>query len=214
MASRSSLGRIGDADSLFRHCIHPTAFKGNKKKRFASGLLIHWKPVDDGSGLEGSVVWQRYVPTAQQLHRSGCRHAFGRTQNEKMRLTYCGAYELKAHAIRALVSAENLDEIVGADAVHKIEEGEIAHTALKIFLRPGVPNIHATMTAISDRLWNSCSGPLTHKCDSDLDLNPHPSENLETPPRGPYSDARSRLCRLGYLIRFHIHYWLWRLFWQ
>lgn len=162
-----------------------------------------------------SVAWERYVPTVKHIHCYGCRIALLRNQpkqekGHKTRSVYCGAYQLKADAVRALASAEQLDEILSAEVVHKIESGEIAHTELIIFLKPDVFNIEGTKTAIIDRLWNVCSGPLSHKCDYDLDIAPHPSLSLSTPPAGAYSDTRSYLCRLWYIIRFQVHFWFWR----
>jgi hypothetical protein len=209
-------GRIPGGDNLFRHAIYPLFLS---KKSFASEKLIHLSKEADGSLLT-SVAWERYVPTVEHIHSYGCRIALGINDKkravgkltDKNRHFYCGAYQLGADAVRALVSAENLDEISSADVIHHIEAGEIAHTDLRILLKPGVSDIEDTKTAIIDRLWNIFSGPLMHVCDCDLDVSPHPNLTLTTPPTGAYSDTRSYLRRLWSLIRFHACCWLWRSF--
>jgi hypothetical protein len=154
--------RIPDDDSLFRHTIHPLAFRGI---RFAQEKLIRLYEQDDGSIL-AFLAWEMYVPTTELIHGYGCRLAFHMNEKdkaagkfkEKNRRVYCGAYELKGRAIRALATSDGLNEILSADVVHHVEEGEIAHTDLRIVLKPGgVPNIEDTKTAILDRLWNVSS---------------------------------------------------------
>lgn len=207
-------GRIPDRDSLFRHSIFPVSFK---KKVFASEKLIYLVKEPDGS-LLASLAWERYVPTIKHIHGYGCRLALKRNEKkradgkfkDKDRIVYCGAYQMKADAVRALASTYKLDEISSAEVVHHIEAGEISHTDLRISLKPGVSDIEGTKTAIIDRLWNVCSGPLTHICTCDLDINPHPSLTLITPPAGAYSDTRPYLGRLWSLIRFQACSWFWR----
>ncbi len=209
-------GRIPDGDSLFRHAIYPLFLS---KKMFASEKFIHFSKQDDGSFLT-SLAWQRYVPTINHIHGYGCRVALGINDRrratgkftEKNRHIYCGAYCLGANAVRALVSTDNLDEISSAEVIHHIEADEIAHTDLRILLKPGVSDIEGTKTAIIDRLWNVFSGPLTHICDCDLNIASHPSHSLPTPPTGVYTDTRSNLYWLWSLIRFKACYWYWRSF--
>lgn len=170
--------------------------------------------------LLGSLAWERYVPTTKHVHAYGCRVAF--SMNEKLRAEgkverrriYCGAYRLNGSAVRALATSDALDDISSADVVHHIEKGEIAHTDLKISLKPGGLNVEGTKTAIVDRLWNRCFGPLKHIADCDRDIEPHPSSDLSTPPAGPCSDTRSGLYRIWSLIRFRIYSWVWRSFCQ
>jgi hypothetical protein len=209
--------RIPDSDSLFRYCTHPLAFKS--KGRLALGKMFNLRP-EKGTFL-GSLAWERYVPTTKQVHAYGCRIAF--YQNEDLRAKgrlkderriYCGAYRLNARTVRALATADALNEISSADVVHQIEKGEIAHTALKISLKSGDFDVEGTKTAIVDRLWNGCSGPLKYIGVSDQDIKPHPSSGLTTPPGGPYSDTRSCPYRLWSLIRFRIYSWVWRSFYQ
>lgn len=216
-------GRIPNGDRLFRHAFSPICFK-TKQRLFACEKLIDLKPQADGSLLD-SLAWERYVPTMKYVHEYGCRLARGRNDKkraagrsaERDRDVYCGAYQLRAGTVRTLVSDGKLgevssNEIFSIDVVHDIEAGEIAHTALKILLRPGVSNIAFTKTAILVGLWNACSGPLKHTCDCDLDLNPHPNINLNTAPAGECSYTRPYFSRLWYLVRFQARYWCWRVF--
>jgi len=209
-------GHIPDGDDLFRHSIKPLSFKAGI---FVSQKFIMLKQEPDGS-LLGSLAWERYVPAIEHVHGYGCRVAFRMNEKkraegklkEKDRRVYCGAYGLKGEAVRKLATTSNLDEILSADIIHHIEEGEIAHTDLRIFLKPGIVDIEDTKTAIVDRLWNACSGPLRHICDHDKDIKSHPSSSLLTAPCGEYSDTRSSFVRRWYILRFRIYYWVWRKF--
>jgi hypothetical protein len=130
---------------------------------------------------------------------------------EKTRRIYCGAYELKAKAVFALAMADGLNEILSADVLHQVEDGEISHAALRIVLKSdSVSNVEGTKTAIIDRLWNACSGPLRHICDCDRDVADHPSSNLVAAPGGDYYDTRSHWLRLWCIVRFQICNWMWR----
>ena len=212
--------RIPDSDNLFRCCIHPLSFK-SQGRRFASEKLLRLQHDQEKGTLLASLAWERYVPTTKHVHAYGCRVAF--YMNEKLRAEgklererriYCGAYRLNASAVRALENADALNEISSADVVHRIENKEIAHTALIISLKPGDFDVEGTKTAIVDRLWNVCSGPLKYIGVCDQDIKPHPSSGLSTPPAGPYSDTRSCLYRLWSLTRFRIHSWVWCSFCQ
>lgn len=211
-------GLIPDGDSLFRHSIKPLSFRGS---RFVGSKFVKLYDEADGS-LLASLAWERYMPTARHIHEYGCRLAFGINErkrvrgelSEKSRHVYCGAYQITGGAVRALATTPNLDEISSADIIHHIEDGEIAHTDLRIFIKPGTVNIEDTKTAIVDRLWNSCSGPLKHICDCDLDISPHPSLSLTTPPAGAYADTRRYFSRLWCILRFQIHLWVWRSFFR
>ena len=203
--------RIPDSDGLFRHCIHPTAFRSGGK-RFASDKLLHLK--EENGTLRGSLAWERYVPTTKHVHSYGCQLASIRTQKNNKRHIYCGAYQLKASAVRALATTETLNEISSANVVHHIENGRIAHTDLRISLKPGNYDVEGTKTAIIDRLWNAWRGPLRYIDDCDRDIVPHPSSDLRTPPAGAYNDTRSYLYRLWSLIRFQICSRFWHMFYQ
>jgi hypothetical protein len=209
---------IPDGDSLFRHCVHPLAFK-KKGLLFSPEKFV--KLYDVEGSILASVAWERYAPTSKEVHEYGCRLAAG--INEKAsseakfrdsdRKIYCGAYQLSASSIRALAVTEGLDEIASADVVHHIENGEIAHTDLRIVLKnTGGDFVEGTKTAILDRLWHSCYGPLTHICTCDLDMGAHPTTTLLVPPSGSYSDQRSSLCRRWYLVRYRICNWVWKKF--
>lgn len=210
--------RIPDSDSLFRCCIHPLSFK-KQGKRFASEKLLHLVYDLEKGTLLGSLAWEWYVPTTKHVHAYGCRVSAYMNKNvrsgshPKQRI-YCGAYRLNGGAVRALATADGLNEIASADVVHHIENGEIAHADLRISLKPGDLDVEGTKTAIVDRLWNTCSGPLKYIDVCDQDIKPHPSSYLSTPPAGPYSDTRSYLYRLWSLIRFRIYSWVWRKFCQ
>ena len=183
-------------------------------------MFLNLSDQNEGS-LLASLTWERYVPTTEFIHGYGCRLAFRMNEKdrtagrykEKNRRVYCGAYELKGKAIRALATSDGLNEILSADVFHHVEEGEIAHTDLRIVLKPGgLFDLEGTKTAILDRLWNRCCGPLKHVCDCDKEIPVHPSSSLITPPAGTYSDGRSYFGRLWCIIRFQIYSFLWRLF--
>jgi hypothetical protein len=206
-------GRIPDSDNLFRLCRHPVAFNG--------GVFVNqrfWHLEYKNGVLHGSLVWERYAPTAEYVHTLGCRMAS--TTNEKRRRAgrlkdrdrhvYCGAYQLTGRLVRALATTPGLYEVATADVVHQIEDGEIAHTDLRIVLKPGAFNVEATKTAIGDRLWNACRGPLKHVCDSDKERNPHPSSTLNPPPDGIYLDHRSHLRQRWSIFRYRVFSWVWQ----
>jgi len=117
---------------------------------------------------------------------------------------YSGAYAITIDAVRSLAGAENLQEIAAADAVHKIEDGELAHVAILITINPSNVGFEGTKTAIMDRLWNSSSGPLTHVCKCDENIAPHPSKLLPEGMQGTYRDLRSVFKRLWHLARFRL----------
>lgn len=209
-------GHISDGDSLFRQTIYPLAFRG---PRYSPEKLLKLD-YDQASGhILGSLTWEKYVPTPELIHGYGCRLASRmnekqRTEGkvkEKNRRVYCGAYELKGKTIRALPNSAELSEILSADVVHHVEAGEIAHTDLRITLKRGsVSDVEGTKTAIVDRLWNGCSGPLTHICDCDKGMSEHPSASLPSAPCGHYSDTRSYWLRAWCIVRFEICNWLWQ----
>jgi len=205
-------GRIPDNDNLFRHCTHPISFK---KERFASEKVIKIYDEPDGKTLLASLAWERFVPTTKLVHGYGCRLSLGINNRAKARdkfdptrpNVYCGAYRLSADTVRALRA--DLDEVESADVIHNIEEGEISHTDLRIVLIPsdGLDREN-TKTAIVDRLWYACCGPLRHTCDCDFGINPHPSLSLITAPKGACSDTRSSFYRLWSIIRYRVDVWL------
>ena len=208
------LGRVPDGDSLFRHCVHPISF--NKQTGFVPEKM--WHLVLQNGTLHGSLAWERYVPTVKDVHGYGCRLASAINEakrkkgkfKEKDRHYYCGAYRLWGRSLRALPTTAGLWEIASADVVHLIEAGEIAHADVRVFLKPGNYDVEGTKTAIVDRLWYACTGPLKHICNCDRDILDHHSSNLPTGPLGEYSDSRPKLLRQWYILRFRILNWLWR----
>lgn len=192
-------GPIGEHDSLFRHLVFPLAFRG-REFQWEKGMKLWDEP--DGTVL-ASLAWERFVPTIVEIHGYGCRLATRLTErvrekkkekyrDKKDRRIYCGAYQFKAGRIRALARIDGLEDVLSADVIQHIEDGEIAHTDLRITLSKEPKfDIEGTKTAILDRLWHTCRGPLIHKCDCDDDILDHPSSALPTPPSGPYEDIRS-----------------------
>ena len=183
------------------------SFKG---AAFASDKF--WRLFDESDGsLLGSLAWERYAPTLQHVHEHGCRTALKRNEKkrnegtfkEKNRQVYCGAYQIRAKVIRNL-PADKLAGVQSADVVHHIEEGEIAHTDLRIVPAQGPApfDIETTKTVVVDRLWRACTGPITHICAEDRDLLAHPNTNLPTPPAGEYVDKRWWISRIWYQWRF------------
>ena len=83
--------------------------------------------------------------------------------NLRVERVYCGAYQIEASAVRELAVAANAG-ISTAEVIHHIEDGEIAHTAVKVQPQAGI-DIETTKTAIIDRLSNVWRGPLKHCCD-------------------------------------------------
>jgi hypothetical protein len=202
-------GRIGVRDSLFRHVIFPLAFRG-AAFQWDKGMRLWDEP--DGTVL-ASLAWERYVPTAAYVHGYGCRLSSGMTEKERKkekyrerdRRIYCGAYRLRADLIRGLATTGGLHDVLSADVIHHVEAGEIAHTDLKIVFRENPEfDLEGTKTAILDRLWNGCQGPLSHICDYDHDISQHPKSGLLEPPLGQYRDTRPFLVRIWSIIRFHI----------
>jgi hypothetical protein len=207
-------GRIPDRDSLYRLCTHPISF--NNRGRFVPRKVITLYDQVDGS-LLASVAWERFVPTAPLVHAYGCRLALGINQRavaagrSRQKSIYCGAYQLRASAIRALPN--EVDEIASADVIHHIESGEISHTDLRIVLATGSGlNVETTKTAIMDRLWwHVFRGPMKHICDCDNAIVPHPNSNLDAAPLGACVDTRSNFERRWSVVRYGVFSWLWRV---
>lgn len=208
-------GPIPNSDNLYRHSVFPPSFIG-KGKTFSHEKL--WKLFDrDNNTVVTSIAWERYVPAVNYIHAYGCRLASKRNEGNrsenkgKQRQVYCGAYQLKAHAIRGLKGTEGLDEVLSADIIHHVENDEIAHANLTITLSPETSDREGTKTAIMIRLWNMTHGPLKHICACDLEAaDNHPSKSLPLGPAGEYYDTRSGFSRHWYHLRFVIHSWLWQ----
>lgn len=175
--------------------IHPLAFSS---RGLDAGKMIALRPEPEtDKQLVTSLAWQKFLPTEASLHEYGCRLAGGMNdrlvaQGKKLkdsnRRIYCGSYHLKTSVVRQLVGSDELPELSTAYVLHEIENDEIAHANLRIIIREDWQgDIAATMTAIVDRLWNGCQGPLKHICDCDRSVLPHPSAELSTPPSGGWS---------------------------
>jgi hypothetical protein len=201
---------IADGERLFRHAVHPVSFK--------KGVFDQrgfWHLVESSGMIIGSLAWQQFVPTNHYVHEYGCRLASRRNDDslqqgryrETKRQVYCGAYQLSAGAIRK-ISWDELTGVFSADVVHQVEMGEIAHTEFRFHLKPE-SDVETTKTAIFDRLWNSCSGPLDHVCACDKQISPHPGSNLLQPPLGKYRETRSPRTISWHVKRFKILRWLW-----
>jgi hypothetical protein len=209
-----NFGRISDEAGLFRHCIYPNAFRG---KTFLPEKLWYLVKKDDGA-LYGSLAWDRYLPRIMDVHAYGCslsgvmnakKVKIGKTK-PKDRLFYCGAYHIRGYSVRALANTPGLNQVISADVFHLIEEGEIAHVALKISTIADDANDEGTKTVIVDRLWNSCTGPLKHVCTYDRDVAPHPSAELPDAPHGLFTDNKGRCRRFFWVLRCQVLTWLWR----
>ncbi len=201
---------IPPADNLFRGAHHPLAFQ-KTVFRLAKFMKLYWDATNPRL-IEASFVWDRYTPTQALVHAYGCRVSSRRNRKPGKRDVYCGAYHLKAIDVRGLATTVGLPEVATADIVHQIEDNEIAHVGCIITLRaaPDGEGVEGIKTIIVDRLWNACRGPLTHTCQSDRDLDPHPSDNLEAPPLGQSLDDRTIIQRAWCLAR----YWLLMLAWK
>jgi hypothetical protein len=201
-------GRIPDGDKLFRHSVRPNGFK---KDAFSPRNLFRLYDQDDGSVL-ASVAWQRLFPTDQHVHDYGCRLAAKQNEglvekdrlSEKTRRIYCGAYQLTARSVRALVGTPNLEEIASSNVTHHPEDGEIAHIDLAIRINANPVNIETTKTAILDRLWAASCGPLKHVCECDADLVPHPNSTLVDGPAGACEDNRRAYLRRWRIARLNL----------
>jgi hypothetical protein len=200
--------KIPGGDELYRHAVHPAFLS---KKQFAIGKFWNFGDTS-GTVIEASLIWRRFAPVWQYVHSSGCDLAAARNarQNAKGSLTpknrsaYCGAYGLKAKAIRNLSRIEGYPEVVGAQVVHKVEDTDIAHAALLFRIDANTTNVEDVKTAIFDRLWRSTRGPAKHVCECDTDIQPHPSEKLDLAPGGNYEPAILPFADWFRRIRFRV----------
>jgi hypothetical protein len=215
-------GQITDTDSFFRQSIFPESFRG-KKGIFATSKCFYLKVNSEKNLLFGSLAWQRFVPTSDDVHAYGCRIAAIRNNRKQLnhattdahRSVYCGAYHITAKNVRALSKLDGLSEVFRADVVHKPENGELAHADLRIWLQPSrVVNIESTKTAIVHSLWSQCSGPLKHVCECDRDMESHPSLRLDDSNLGAYVDTRSHFTQWWSVFRFHVYNWIWFKFFR
>jgi hypothetical protein len=210
----SCLG-VANGAKLFRHCVFPQSFRGNKKPVFACEKL--WKLHDNPDGtLEGSLAWELFVPTTQHVHAYGQRLADQRNQrarddgkyDEKRKAIYLSAYVVTAAAVRQLPGTDNLSEVKSADVVHKVEAGEIAHAAVIISVNPGA-HLEETKTAIIDRLWNNSTGPLTNRETRPQLGQQSPGIDLPPGPKGESVETRNTFLIVCCCVRFYALKYLW-----
>jgi hypothetical protein len=205
---------IPSKDTLFRGAHHPVAFQRKAGLNPAKFMKLYWE-ASKPELIEASFVWERYAPTLELVHNYGCRTSHKRNENSKpgKRDVYCGAYQLNVDHVRRLVGIDRLPEVVGADVIHKIEHGELAHVASLITIALPIDEdaVEGVKTAIVDRLWNSCRGPIEHICDFDRDLDPHPNNKLDLAPSGRYTDGRSSLMRALCFYRYRLLKFAWGL---
>ncbi len=193
---------------LYRHAFAPVAV--SKKKGLMPAKFWHLDATNP-TIIEGSIAWSRLLPNTTLVHRYGCQRAEARNNRSKEtgkfrpnnRQVYCGVYSFPAGAVRKLPGIESCSEIVGANVVYKIEEGDIAHAALVVRISPNTVNVEEIKTIIHDRLWRATGGPAKHVCDCDKDVPEHPSNFLDTAGSGlPAETQRGFVAQLARDIRF------------
>jgi hypothetical protein len=203
---------LPSTDSVFRGAHHPVAFQ-RKLFRHAKFMKLYVAE-SDPRRIEASFVWERYAPTSSLVHAYGCRLSASRNGRQATRRdVYCGSYQLTVGYVRSLAAITMLPEVATADVLHKIENNEIAHAACISRVRDEVDEeaLEGVKTVIADRLWRGSRGPLTHTCNADHDLDPHPNANLEEAPLGLYLDTRSAARRALCLLRYWLLLALWKL---
>jgi hypothetical protein len=175
-------GRIADGDCVFRSCVHPRSFNRGGRQFAVEKLFYLAQGLEEGVFL-GSLIWDRFAPTLRAVHEYGCRVAEkANSKGGRSRSVYCGAYGLRARAIRSIAGANELGEVRSVTVEHLVEQGEIAHAELRIVVEAGARDIETTKTAVIDRLWNASWGPVRHVCPCDTDLANHPSVQLPAAP--------------------------------
>lgn len=173
--------RIPVGDELYRHVFAPLSISKRK------GVLVDrfWNLDSTRPDMiEGSVAWSRLLPTSALVHGYGCKRAQVRNDrlkerekfNPQNRSVYCGVYAFSAFSVRNLPRVANCPEILSANVVYKIEEGDIAHAALAVRIVDGVADVEEVKTIIVDRLWRAARGPTKHVCDCDREIVDHPSD--------------------------------------
>jgi hypothetical protein len=178
---------IDDNQVIFRSVHHPVGFiRGGKG--FSNKKSWNLKRLNDA--FISSVIWRRYAPSSAMAHAYGCDKSRNRNLNGQ-RDVYCGFYALKAGDLRRISGREG---VLRFDVEHKIENGEIAHSHVMIFVEDNLDgdDLEEAKTYAVDRLWRSMSGPVLYICDGDRELSPHPAQSMRTEvgEKGPYVDDR------------------------
>jgi hypothetical protein len=192
------MGAVPDGESVWRSAVFPVAFK--KKKQLSPKTFLKLWPASEGPFvLEMSLVRGKYAPTLPMVHAFGCRLAASQNQlligKEKAAdRIYCGAYQLTVGDIHNLRGMANLSEVTKVEVLHVIEDGEFAHSNLRIEVdtKGDEEAVEPIKTEIVDRLWQRLAGPAKHVCKCDEEVDPQPSDWLQDSPRGRYVDTRSK----------------------
>ncbi len=201
-------------DNVFRASIYPLFSGGG---RFVPGKMLNISEEQDGSLLT-SLVWERYAPSSKYVHAFGQRLADKMNANmlakhrkisEKNRKIYAGAYQITAQLIRDMGNGIEVPNVESADVIYHIEDGEIAHADLRIYLKNEIQDAEGIKTEIVDYIWRECSGPLTPKFGQHEQSAENASKILEVPSKGRYQDRRSLPIKLVYHLRFYVLYLWW-----
>lgn len=180
---------VNDNQVIFRSIHHPFGF-GQGGKVFSSKKSWNLKRLDDA--FVSSVVWRRYAPSSAIAHAYGCRMSRNRNlKGLRQPDVYCGFYALKVGDLRRVSRGEG---ILRLDVEHKIENGEIAHAHVMVFVEDhlGDLDLEEVKTYAVDRLSRLMSGPDLFICEADRHLSPHPTQFMkgESGGKGPYVDDR------------------------
>lgn len=219
----ANLKHVPVSDNVFRQCVFPVSFKGSRSKVFSYEKLFQFTL--ENNRLVTSVAWERYAPTERYVHDYGCRLAYKRNARSRdirndssspgkkgKKSVYLGSYQLKLKNIYELMLDPLLQEVVGSQIVHAIEDGEIAHANFEFFVDDNTQfDLEGTKTAIVDLVWRAAQGPLPHVCEHDRGKTLPDHEDLPVPESGSYRDNRTWLVRIWYLWRFYLLKLIWKL---
>ena len=162
--ANEAVEQIPDADQVSRHVDHP--------HKITDGGELLWQHIFlFSSGVE-SVVWRRYCPTIEEVHRLGCanqdaKRALGRAA------TYKGAITSVVEQIRALKSAKGH----GFRVEHRPENDQgIHHAEIELAFNAGLAEgAKPPKSEVSElkRMIHGIWGQLeAHECSSTGELQP------------------------------------------
>jgi hypothetical protein len=190
------MAAVPDGEYVWRSAVYPAAFK---KQRLSTKAFFKLYADTSPFVLEMSLVREKYAPTLGMVHGFGCRLAASQNRNLTKRgkdtdRIYCGAYQLTVENIRQLTGLPNLSEVKKAQVLHVVEDGEFAHSNMRIEVDTGGDEdaMELIKTLIVDRIWSKSAGPSAHICAPDRNVEVHPSTWLEPGPNGPCIDNRSK----------------------